>query len=64
MFKRLQLKLNKILLIISISGSGNCEVLVEEILDVSISGSGNVYYKGNPQINVNISGSGGLFNSN
>jgi hypothetical protein len=49
---------------IVISGSGNAEVYVEEILEVNISGSGNVYYKGNPEIDANISGSGGIINSN
>jgi hypothetical protein len=49
---------------ISISGSGNCEVLTQDLLEVRISGSGNVYYKGRPQINTSITGSGGVFNAN
>jgi hypothetical protein len=49
---------------INISGSGNCEVNVSNLLDVDISGSGNVYYIGYPQISQNISGSGGIYNSN
>ncbi|MCD4790625.1 MAG: DUF2807 domain-containing protein [Bacteroidales bacterium] len=49
---------------ITISGSGNSEVQVENLLNVIISGSGNVYYIGNPQINATISGSGGIYNSN
>ncbi len=49
---------------ISISGSGNCEVLAQDLLDVRISGSGNVFYKGRPQVNTSITGSGGVFNAN
>jgi hypothetical protein len=49
---------------ITISGSGNCEVLTHELLEVRISGSGDVYYRGHPQINTSISGSGGVFNAN
>lgn len=49
---------------VDISGSGNSEVNVENLLDVHISGSGNVYYIGNPTINSSISGSGGIYNSN
>ena len=48
----------------SISGSGNCEVYVQDSLDVSISGSGSVFYKGNPTVNANISGSGTVVNAN
>jgi len=49
---------------IRVSGSGNCEISVDELLDVNISGSGNVYYKGRPVINVNNSGSGRLISRN
>ena len=49
---------------ITISGSGNCEVLTHDLLDVRISGSGDVYYKGYPQINSSISGSGGVYDAN
>lgn len=49
---------------LKISGSGNSEVMVENLLDVNISGSGNVYYMGYPAINLNISGSGGVFSRN
>lgn len=49
---------------IDISGSGDSEVNVENLLDVKISGSGNVYYIGNPQIISDISGSGEIHNSN
>ena len=46
---------------VSISGSGNCEVYVNKILDVSISGSGSVVYDGSPEaVNVSSSGSGTL----
>jgi hypothetical protein len=43
---------------IDISGTGDCEVTVEDRLDVNIDGSGHVYYNGNPIIHENISGSG------
>jgi hypothetical protein len=49
---------------VRISGSGNSQVWVNELLDVNISGSGSVFYIGNPQINANISGSGGIVNAN
>jgi hypothetical protein len=49
---------------VNISGSGDSEVNVENLLDVHISGSGNVYYRGNPTINSDISGSGEIHNSN
>jgi len=43
----------------SISGSGSCEIYVEESLDVRISGSGSVYYGGNPDhVDSHTSGSG------
>lgn len=46
---------------VRISGSGNCEVLVNNQLDVQISGSGSVRYKGNPPIvNSTITGSGSV----
>lgn len=44
---------------ISISGSGNAEITVTQLLKATINGSGNVYYKGNPAaIQKDISGSG------
>ena len=49
---------------ISVTGSGDCEVNVQDNLDVDISGSGNVYYTGQPGINANITGTGRLINSN
>ncbi len=49
---------------IDVSGSGNCEVYADDLLDVEISGSGDVYYKGTPSINTDISGLGSLHNSN
>ena len=45
---------------VSIQGSGNCEVNVENSLAVSISGSGDVIYKGNPVITKDIDGSGSV----
>ena len=43
---------------ITISGSGDCKVTVEDELIVKISGSGDVCYKGTPAIDQSISGSG------
>ncbi len=46
---------------ITISGSGQAEVNVNDELDTKISGSGAVHYKGNPsRINQQVSGSGSL----
>jgi len=45
---------------VDISGSGECEITVDEKLDVIIDGSGNVYYKGSPVIHEDITGSGRL----
>lgn len=46
---------------VSISGSGDCQVLANGLLDVNISGSGNVVYDGNPtSFNSNASGSGSV----
>ncbi len=49
---------------ITISGSGDAEVFVEEFLDVRISGSGDVYYKGDPRIESKTSGSGRVHDAN
>lgn len=43
---------------VSISGSGEAELKVDELLNVGISGSGRVYYQGSPTVNTSISGSG------
>lgn len=43
---------------ITIAGTGNCEVSVNESLSVSISGVGNVFYKGSPELYSDISGMG------
>ena len=43
---------------ITISGSGDVRVNVEERIKATISGSANIYYKGNPKITKKISGSG------
>ncbi len=45
---------------ISITGTGNCEVSVNESLNVTISGVGNVFYKGSPQLFTDISGVGNV----
>ncbi|MEM9919091.1 MAG: head GIN domain-containing protein [Bacteroidota bacterium] len=49
---------------IRITGSGNAEVTVENVLDVNITGSGDVRYRGNPTINEKITGSGDLIDAN
>ncbi len=49
---------------VDISGSGNCEITVNDDLDVVIDGSGSVYYKGFPQIHEDITGSGRVTDSN
>jgi hypothetical protein len=43
---------------ITISGSGNVFLDVEDYLKVSISGSGSVFYHGTPEIDSHITGSG------
>jgi len=44
---------------ININGSGNCKILVNELLDVSINGSGDITYRGQPkEIEQSIRGSG------
>ena len=50
--------------IISLPGSGNCEINAINNLDAFIGGSGNIYYTGNPVISSTITGSGGIINSN
>lgn len=43
---------------VTIDGSGDTEVNVQEVLNVTIEGSGNVYYKGDPSITEKGDGSG------
>ena len=45
---------------VSISGSGDMEINVEEFLKANISGNGNIYYRGYPSIDSQISGVGKL----
>jgi len=49
---------------VDISGSGECEITVNNDLDVVIDGSGNVYYKGSPIIHEDITGSGQVVDAN
>jgi hypothetical protein len=49
---------------VRISGSGDTEISVNNLMDVDISGSGNVYYKGTPVFNINITGSGSVMSKN
>lgn len=50
--------------IVSLPGSGNCEINAINNLDAFIGGSGNIYYTGNPVISATITGSGEIINSN
>ena len=50
--------------VVSVSGSGDSRVSVEDKLKVSIDGSGNVYYKGNPNLEIRIDGTGEVFDAN
>lgn len=45
---------------IDVSGSGDCEVYVHDLLDANITGSGSVYYSGNPEIQTHVKGSGSV----
>jgi len=49
---------------VSIPGSGNSDVFVNDQLDVQISGSGSVRYRGNPNVNSTITGSGSVVRIN
>ncbi|MEO0340730.1 MAG: head GIN domain-containing protein [Bacteroidota bacterium] len=49
---------------ITISGSGDAEVFVQDELTIRISGSGDVFYKGRPSLNVSVSGSGRVIDAN
>lgn len=49
---------------VNISGTGSCEITVEERLEVNIDGSGDVYYKGYPVIREHIQGSGSVRSMN
>ncbi len=43
---------------VSLSGSGDARVTVQDKLKANISGNGKVYYAGNPVVEANVSGSG------
>ena len=45
---------------IRISGTSNCQVHVNELLDVVISGVANIWYRWNPSVNTDISGVGNV----
>jgi hypothetical protein len=49
---------------IIITGVGDCEVNVRDVLNVDITGVGNVHYKGQPSISSSISGIGALIDAN
>jgi hypothetical protein len=50
--------------IVSMAGSGSCELTALDILDVDISGNGVVYFRGYPSIKTRITGNGDLFDAN
>lgn len=45
---------------VGISGSGDCEVYANTLLDAGIAGSGSIRYKGTPKIKTGVSGSGSI----
>lgn len=45
---------------VNITGTGNCEISVDEVLDVTIDGTGNVYYMGFPSVYSDIAGTGSV----
>jgi hypothetical protein len=49
---------------VNLTGTGDCKVNVNELLDVVITGTGSVYYSGYPEIVSHITGLGRLVNSN
>ncbi len=49
---------------VNVTGVGNVEVNVSQLLDVNISGAGSVYYKGYPTITQNITGTGSIIDAN
>ena len=49
---------------INLSGVGNIQITVTDLLTGSLTGVGNIFYKGNPQVSVSVSGVGNLINSN
>ncbi|MEJ2636087.1 MAG: DUF2807 domain-containing protein [Calditrichia bacterium] len=49
---------------ITITGTGNCRIRVNELLVVTLTGTGNVYYKGNPSIISSVTGTGRIINDN
>jgi len=49
---------------VNVTGVGNVEVNVSQLLDVNISGAGSVYYKGHPTITQNITGTGSIIDAN
>lgn len=50
--------------IVDISGTGDCEVTVQDHLEVTIEGTGDVFYKGHPLLDIDITGSGTVNDSN
>lgn len=55
--------LNTLVSRVTVNGSGNSYISVEEHLEVKNNGSGNVYFRGNPQKNLVMRGSGKVYNT-
>ncbi len=49
---------------VRISGSGSCELTVQNKLEAHVTGSGTIRYKGKPTVNTKITGSGRVVNVN
>ena len=49
---------------INLSGVGNIEITVNELLTGSLTGVGNILYRGSPQVNISVTGVGNVINSN
>ncbi len=49
---------------IRLSGVGDAEINVTDVLSGFLNGAGDIFYKGNPQIDIEITGLGSLVDSN
>ncbi len=49
---------------VNLTGTGDCKVNVNELLNAVITGTGSVYYRGYPEIVSHITGLGRVINSN
>jgi len=46
------------------TGTGNAQIVVQDLLNATLTGTGDVFYKGTPQINRTITGTGDLVDAN